>query len=129
MGGHPLTSTLGKTGLGQMDNNAIWPLKWFNLFAIPIAITMAIHGDSFWTNFLITATIGFVIAGLMGMLFVIKSRSLISKMNPLSKLSAQMNGDLDNWLHIKFITTQGLSGILIIAMWFFISSIIIYFLG
>ena len=103
-----------------------WPLKWLNLFAIPIAIVMAIMSDSFWRYLMYTAATGFVIAGAMGTLFIGKLREQIANANPLAKLSAEIQGGTDTSLHIRFIFMQALSGALIISVWFAIASGVAY---
>lgn len=92
------------------------------MFAVPIAIVMAIMSNAFWSYLLYTTAIGFVIAGVMGTLFIGKLRAQIANANPLAKMSAEIQGGTDTSLHIRFIFIQGVSGALIIAVWFAIAS-------
>ncbi len=103
-----------------------WPLKRFNLFAIPVAIAMAIFSDSFWVYLGITAVVGLVIANVMATLYVGKFKDQLASANPLSKLSAEIQGANDPSLHIRFIIMQSLSGAIIIAVWFAIASGVVY---
>lgn len=103
-----------------------WPLKRFNLFAIPAAIAMAIFSDSFLLYLGIAAVIGLVIANVMATLYVGKFKGQLANANPLSKLSAEIQGANDPSLHIRFIFMQSLSGAIIIAVWFAIASGAVY---
>ena len=102
-----------------------WPLRRFNLFAIPVAIAMAILSDSFWRYLGITAGVGLGIAYVMAALSIGKFKDLTNA-NPLLKLSAEVRGANDPSLHIRFIFMQSLSGAIIIAFWFTIASGIVY---
>jgi hypothetical protein len=103
-----------------------WPLRRLNLFAIPVAIAMAVYNDSFWLYLGITVVIGAVIANVMATLFVGKLRNQLAGASSLSKLSAEIQGTNDPSLHIRFIFMQSLSGAIIIAVWFSIASGIVY---
>lgn len=103
-----------------------WPLRRFNLFAIPVAIAMAVFSNSFWLYLGITAVVGLVIANVMATLFVGKLKNQLAGANPLSKLSAEIQGANDPSLHIRFIFMQSLSGAIMISVWFALASGVVY---
>jgi hypothetical protein len=99
-----------------------WPLKNLNYFAMPVALALAIYADSFWKYLIFAFGIGFVIANVMATLYIAKLRESLKHLNPLSKLSAELQGGNDTSLHIRFIFMQSISGALITGMWHGISS-------
>ncbi|MCC6208554.1 MAG: hypothetical protein IT488_10445 [Gammaproteobacteria bacterium] len=103
-----------------------WPLKRFNIFAIPVAITMAIISDSFWIYLVVTGVIGMIIANVMATLFVGKFKQQLARTNPLMKLSAKIQGFNNPSLLIRFIIIQSLSGAMIIIAWFSIAWGVVY---
>ncbi len=106
-----------------------WPLKKFNLFAIPIAIGLAIFADSFWYFLMIAAGVGFIIANVMATLYVGKFKNQLKQANPLLKFSVKLQGGDDSSLHIRFIFMQSLSGALIAMFRYGAASGIVYLVG
>ena len=99
-----------------------WPLRRFNLFAIPIAIALAVFGNSFGPSFGIAVVAGLIIAGVMAILYVRRLKEQVAAANPLQRFSAEIQGATDTSLHVRFILMTSLSGGLIIAIWFAIAS-------
>lgn len=99
-----------------------WPLRRLNLFAIPAAVLVAVFSDSFWWYSLLAAGVGFVVAGVMAVLYLRKLRSRIEQANPLSRLSADLQGASDSSLHLRFTLMQSLSGAIITTIWYAIAS-------
>jgi len=115
-----------REGAVQMENSE-WPLRWFNLFGLPVGIAMAVLSDSFWRYLGITSGIGFIIGGVLGTLFVGKMRAHVAaSANPLARLHAEIRGAADTSLHIRFIFMQGVTGALIIAVWFTIAAGVVH---
>lgn len=108
-------------------NTSEWPLKYFNLFALPVAIATATFSNSFWFYLLITSGIGVIIANVMAMLWIAKFKQQISRADPLSRLSVEIQGGNVPSMHVRFVLMQSLAGALIIAVWFSVISGVVYF--
>ena len=89
---------------------------------MPIAIALAIYADTFWKYLIISFGIGFVIANVMATLYIAKLRDSLKQLNPISKLTAELQGANDTSLHIRFIFIQSISGALITGVWYGIAS-------
>lgn len=107
-------------------NTEEWPLKKLNYFVMPIALALAIYADSFWKYLMFSLVIGSAIANVMATLYIAKLRESLKQLNPLSKLSAELQGGNDTLLHIRFIFMQSISGALITGMWYGISSGVVW---
>jgi hypothetical protein len=101
-----------------------WPLRKLNLFAMPVAILLAIRADSFWWSALGAAAVGGVVAHVLAVLWVGRFREDLKRAgqtDSLSHLSAETRGRVNPSLQVRFIFMQGLSGALIGALWFAIA--------
>ncbi len=99
-----------------------WPLRRLNLFAMPIAIVLAIRAGSFWWSLLTAAVAGGIVAHVLATLWIARLRAELKRVelsNPLTHLRyAKFEGLADTSLQIRFVLMQALSGALTAAVWF-----------
>jgi hypothetical protein len=94
-----------------------WPLRYLNVFVMPLGLVLAVVRSSVLKALAIAAVVGLVIAATMSAVWLSSFRAALRR-NPLQQLAAGVEGLTSRSHQRRFLIIQTVSGALIAVMWY-----------